>query len=472
MDYKKIGFKSGIEIHQQLEGQKLFCNCPTIIRKVKPDFKFDRRLRASAGESGKVDVAAAYEHQKGKLFTYWGYEDINCLVELDEEPPNPINKEALETALQVASHLKCEIADKIQVMRKTVVDGSNTSGFQRTALIGRNGHVEVNGKKINISSVCLEEEACQVMKRTEEHDTYNLSRLGIPLIEIATDPDMTTPDECKEVAAKIGMILRSTGKCKRGIGSIRQDVNISIKGGARTEIKGFQDLKSIPKVVGNEIKRQQTLIKKGKKIAKEVRKAEADMTTSYLRPMPGASRMYPETDIPPIKPELKDFEEIETIEEKTKRFVKEYNLNKDLASVAVKHANKHKLNMERYFKKYAVQNTFIVELFATIPKDIKKRFDKEVDPEPVADDILAKLDEGKIPTSSITKLLTTYADSGKLNFEKYRGLSEKELEKEIKKIVEKDSEAPIGALMGQVMGKFRGKVEGKKVMQLLKKHKK
>ena len=136
------------------------------------------------------------------------------------------------------------------------------------------GFLEIDGRKIRVPTLCLEEEACQVMKRTKNHDTYNLSRLGIPLIEIATDPDIENPAECMNVAAKIGMILRSTGACKRGIGSIRQDVNISIKGGTRVEIKGFQDLKSIPKVINNEILRHQKILCSGQKMQKEVRKAE------------------------------------------------------------------------------------------------------------------------------------------------------------------------------------------------------
>ncbi|NQU97878.1 Glu-tRNA(Gln) amidotransferase subunit GatE [Candidatus Woesearchaeota archaeon] len=471
MDYKKLGFKSGIEIHQQLEGKKLFCNCTTEIKKEKPDYTFDRRLRASAGESGEVDVAAAHEQAKSKLFTYRGYDDVTCLVEMDEEPPQPINQKALETTLQVAKMLNCEVIDKVQMMRKTVVDGSNTSGFQRTALVGRNGYVKIGNKKFGIPSVCLEEEACQVMKRTKDHDVYNLSRLGIPLIEIATDPDMKTPEECKDVAAKIGMILRSTGACKRGIGSIRQDVNISIKGAERTEIKGFQDLKSIPKVVNHEIKRQQDMIKKKKKINKEVRKAESDFTTSFLRPMPGAARMYPETDIPTITPELKKFKTIETHDDKIKRYKKSYGLNDDFAKLAVKYEDREGINLETYFKKYKLEPKFIVQYFTTIPKEVKKRFSVEVDVKKVSDKILEKSQSGELSTgTAVVDLLADYGKTKKLNFNKFKGVSSGNLEKEIKKIVEKNKNAPIGALMGMVMGKFRGKVDGKKAMEILKRY--
>ncbi|MFH1770553.1 MAG: Glu-tRNA(Gln) amidotransferase subunit GatE [archaeon] len=466
INYKKLGFKAGIECHQQLEGKKLFCNCPTEIRKTEPDFKFGRRLRASAGESGKVDVAASSEQEKNKLFTYWGYDDINCLVEMDEEPPGPINQNALKTAIQVSKMLNCEIFDKIQFMRKTVVDGSNTSGFQRTAIIGRDGFITVNGKKIGIIGVFLEEESCQVMKRTKDHDTYNLSRLGIPLLEIATHPDITNPEECKDVAAKIGMILRSTGACKRGIGSIRQDVNISIKNGARTEIKGFQDLKSIPKVVDNEIKRQKKLLKAKKKVVNEVRKAELDFTTTYLRPMSGASRMYPETDVPTIKPEIGKLEHIETIDEKTVRFKKLYNLNDDYAKIAVK---KEQINFEGYFNKYK-DNKFTVDFFTNIPKELKKRYDVEVDVAEIAEEVFDKVDSGEIPKASVIELLADYGKTKKLDFSKFKGATDDDLEKEIKIIAENNRGASMGALMGMVMAKFKGKVDGKKAMELLQKY--
>ena len=135
MDYSKIGLKSGIEIHQQLEGKKLFCSCPTLLRDDKPDFIIKRKLRAVAGESGKVDVAAKQEQIRGKTFVYQGYSDTTCLVETDSEPPHEMNKDALYTILQLSKLVDAHVSPVVQVMRKTVVDGSNTSGFQRTALV-------------------------------------------------------------------------------------------------------------------------------------------------------------------------------------------------------------------------------------------------------------------------------------------------------------------------------------------------
>jgi len=469
MNYSKLGFKCGIEIHQQLEGKKLFCNCPTEIRKDKPDYTFDRRLRASAGESGKVDVAAAQEQKRNKLFTYWGYDDITCLIEMDEEPPNQVNQDALKTALQVANILNCKISDKVQFMRKTVIDGSNTSGFQRTAIIGRDGYIKVGKKKIGIAGAFLEEEACQIMKRTKDHDTYNLSRLEIPLLEIATEPDITSAEECKDVAAKIGMILRSTGACKRGIGSIRQDVNISIKGGVRTEIKGFQDLKSIPKVIEYEVKRHQKIISKKTKMKNEVRKAESNFTTSFLRLMPGEARMYPETDIPTIIPGKVKFEVIEIIDDKITRFKKEYALNDDYAKLAVKCEDKDGVEIENYLKKYK-DKKLVVDFFTSIPKELKKRFNAEVDTKTIAKEVFEKVNSGDMPKGSVVNLLADYAKSKKLNFNKFKGVSSDALEAEIRMIAENNRGASMGALMGIVMGKFQGKVDGKQAMEFLKKY--
>src|SRR3989338_2009700 len=259
--YEKIGFKAGLEIHQQTEhGGKLFCRCPCIIKDDNYDLTFRRSLRASASELGEIDHAAMYELAKGKYFVYNGYNDTNCLVELDESPPEELNKDALNIALQVSLLLNAKPVDAIQFMRKMVIDGSNVSGFQRTALVAINGYIETSEGRISIPTICLEEEAAKKIEDNEKFRVYNLSRLGIPLIEISTGPDIKSPQGAKEAAEKIGMVLRSVKGIRRGLGSIRQDINVSIKGHPRVEIKGFQDLRSIPKVVEYEVNRQQQLI--------------------------------------------------------------------------------------------------------------------------------------------------------------------------------------------------------------------
>ena len=259
MNYEKVGLKCGIEIHQQLDTCKLFCSCGTTMQQA-PRSEITRKLRAVVGELGEVDPAAAQEAMKGKSFVYRAYDEESCLVEADEEPPHGLNSQALDIALTVAGMLNCDMPDEVHVMRKTVIDGSNTTGFQRTVLVGFNGSLDTDNGRVGITNVCLEEDAAQILERRDGETVYGLDRLGIPLVEIGTDPDIRTPGQAKEVAQKIGMMLRSTGKVKRGLGTIRQDVNISIRGGARVEIKGAQELNMIPALVEQEVLRQQKLI--------------------------------------------------------------------------------------------------------------------------------------------------------------------------------------------------------------------
>jgi len=254
MDYEGLGLKAGIEIHQQLDtAEKLFCRCPTLLRDVdERTGEFSRYLRAMGSESGRIDRAAEEEMKLVRKFTYYTYDTV-CLVEHDEEPPTPMNPEALEVCLTLAKMLDMTPAEQIHTMRKLVIDGSNTSGFQRTALVGFSGALPDG---CLIETICLEEEAAQRV----EDEIFSLDRLGIPLVEITTAPCMHTPEAVQEVAGYIGMVLRSTGRVKRGLGTIRQDINVSIADGARVEIKGVQDLDLIAEVVRREVQRQVALL--------------------------------------------------------------------------------------------------------------------------------------------------------------------------------------------------------------------
>src|SRR3989344_4962673 len=299
MDYAKIGFKSGLEIHQQLDTPKLFSGAPSYLRNDEADYIIKRKLHAVAGESGEVDAAAVHEAIKDKTFYYEGYNDTIGLVELDEEPPREINEEALDVCLQIALLLNCEIYQNTQVMRKTVIDGSNTSGFQRTVLVAHDGYVETSFGKVAIESVCLEEDSARVVSKEKEHAIYRLDRLGIPLIEIASAPTMINAEQVKECALKLGEILRAC-KVKRGIGTIRQDVNVSIRGHERVEIKGFQEPSMFVKTIDKEIERQLKDIESGR-MKGDVRNALPNGESEFLRPMPGRARMYPETDLELLK---------------------------------------------------------------------------------------------------------------------------------------------------------------------------
>lgn len=464
INYRELGFKCGLEIHQQVGSHKLFCRCQTINVDGPTDYQITRRLRGVVGETGEIDIAAKFETEKGKYFTYEGHSANTCLIELDESPPNPISEEALEIALKVALLLNAKIIDEIQVMRKTVVDGSNVSGFQRTALVAMDGFVESSFGMVKIPTICLEEEAAQKIDEGKDFVRYKLDRLGIPLIEIATDSIIKSPEHAKEVAGYIGMVLRSVEGVKRGLGTIRQDVNISIEGGARTEIKGFQDLKSIPKVIEYEIKRQVEAIKHDKKLEKEVRKAEQDFTTSFLRPLPGAARLYPETDVLPVKIDKKHIEELrkklpKLLTEKVDEFAKKYNITKEMAKELVDSAD-----FEYLKQKFKNKDTWvIVRALINTPTEIKAKLNAED-----FEEVISYYYNGKIAKEAIIDLLERKASGGKVKISEFETVSEKDLEKEIRKIIEEKPGLNVSAYMGLVMAKYRGKVDGGKVMEIVK----
>lgn len=263
LDYNKIGLKVGLEIHQQLKtSTKLFCSCPPELFKDIPTIVFLRRLRPTQSELGQIDPSAFFEFNKGMKVLYEANRKTACLVEMDEEPPHPLSIEAVEVVLMASLMMNAKPVDEVHVMRKTVIDGSNTTGFQRTSIIALDGWINVNEKIIPIQAASLEEDAAR--KIATEADgkiiRYRIDRLGIPLIEVTTGPVIYSPQEAQEVALAIGRILRDTGKVMRGLGTIRQDLNVSIPNGALIEIKGVQALDLISTVVEYEVQRQLGLI--------------------------------------------------------------------------------------------------------------------------------------------------------------------------------------------------------------------
>jgi glutamyl-tRNA(Gln) amidotransferase subunit E len=261
IDYGSIGLKVGIEIHRQLDTRKkLFCDCPTTMSDADPSVRFLRRLRPTQSELGQVDPAALFEFQKGRAIIYESDDRTSCLVEMDEEPPKDLNPEAVEIALAASALTNAEPVDEIHVMRKIVIDGSNTTGFQRTCVVAMDGWVTVDEKKIPIQQISLEEDAARKTSESGLTVNYRIDRLGIPLIEISTGPVITSPEETERVAKAIGDILRDTGRVKRGLGTVRQDLNVSIRDGALIEIKGVQELDLISKVISYEVSRQLELL--------------------------------------------------------------------------------------------------------------------------------------------------------------------------------------------------------------------
>ncbi len=468
MDYKELGFKAGLEVHQQIDTKKLFCNCPPLVNDPNEYYlEIERTLTLSESELGKKDIAAEFEAKKQKTFIYQAKPTSSCLVELDESPPYPLNHNALKVVLEVAKLVNAEIVDDVHVMRKIVLDGSNVSGFQRTALVARNGFINTSKGKVTIPTIYLEEEAAKKVSETEKTVTYGLDRLGVPLIEISTGPELQDPEHVKEAASALGMILRSTEKVKRGLGSIRQDVNISIKNHPRVELKGFQDLVSIPKVIDKEIDRQ--LTEKDK--VSHVRKVEPNYSTSFLRPKKGSARLNPEKEKTPIEITKKLLDSIkipELITERAVNFEKKYNLSAQYSQEIVK----RNIPFDYYAEKYNIEPKIIAHTLLEVPKELKSRFNlaKEITKENF-EFIFSQLEKKKISREAILETLKSIIEGKKPEIEKYQETSLDEVESFIKELVEKNPNVSIGGLMGDIMKKFKGSIDGSLAMKLLKKYK-
>jgi glutamyl-tRNA(Gln) amidotransferase subunit E len=613
MDYKKIGFKAGLEIHQQLDTHKLFCNCCSEITE-DIDYSFTRFLRPTQSELGDVDRAALAEAKKNRCFLYTASNKSTCLVEADEEPPHNANIEAVDTCLTMAVLLNCSIVDEIHFMRKIVIDGSNTSGFQRTGLIALNGKLD----DVGIQTIALEEDAARKIDEKGKTVNYGLDRLGIPLIEIATDPDIKNPEHVRKTAEKIGLLLRATGKVKKGLGTIRQDINVSVSGGARVEIKGVQSLSSISKVAENEVLRQLGLIKiketlnkrinvkdlenikilditknlqicksnivqkqikngcakaiklpgfsgllkqketrLGKEFAvhariacgiggiihsdelpgygltqkdveelhkiiqtkeydafviaigketivditlktvierakssllgvtNEVRRAVIDDSTEYLRPMPGAARMYPETDVQPIKiTEEKKNKIIKNLPERPKekhnRFIKQYNLNKEQAKQIL--SSGYENDFENLVKKYPSMKNIIIRTFLNTFSELsKENIDISIITEEMLSNVFSGLLKEKYAKEAIPLLLRYLALNPKATIDtaiqncELSTTDTKEIEKLAEKIIQERLDfvkqkglGAVGPLMGIIMKELRGRADGKMISSILK----
>ncbi|MBK5114074.1 MAG: Glu-tRNA(Gln) amidotransferase subunit GatE [Candidatus Heimdallarchaeota archaeon] len=266
IDFKKMGFRAGIEVHHQIKTKrKLFCNCPPILCDGEPDYLFERYFRPVLGEMGDFDAGMLIEFEKGYRVIYHAYEASVCNYEQDEQPPFWPDYEGIYMGYELAHWLNFSaLVDEVVVSRKQYLDGSITTGFQRTMIVARDGWVPVNGKKIKITNLTVEEDAARKIKTENFGRTvyYNLDRLGIPLVEVISDhEDCDNPDDFKKLAEYIGLTLRLSGIAQRGIGSVRQDVNFSIKGGNRVEIKGVQDLDTFVDLARREVARQDMLIK-------------------------------------------------------------------------------------------------------------------------------------------------------------------------------------------------------------------
>ena len=611
-DYEELGLIAGLEIHQQLDtATKLFCECPTTRREPEESTRtFRRYLHPTKSELGELDAAAVEESRVDREFEYLAF-DTTCLVEEDDEPPGKVDGEALETALEISALLSMNPVDQVHVMRKIVVDGSNTTGFQRTMLVAGDGVIQTDDGAVGIEDLMLEEESAQRIEETDDGVRYGLDRLGIPLVEIGTRPDIRTPEQAREAAERIGMLLRSTGKVKRGLGTIRQDVNVSIADGARVEIKGVQSLDEIDDIVRNEVQRQAELLEiadelqeknasvgdsqevsavfsdtesgvirgalsgDGKAMAvplggfdglvgrellpdrrlgtefadhakrhgaggifhtdelpaygvtedevdalreavgagsddavalvadtadtaelainavaerakaaiagvpEETRDALEGGTTRYLRPLPGAARMYPETDVPPVEPDPSDIDPPELLTEKVERYQTELGLNEGLAEQVA--YGRRMPTFERAVE-MGVDPTLAADTLESTLTGLRR---DGVPVENLGDEqfegLFELLASGDIATEGIPELLTALAenpDSAASELAKEAGLGsagEDEVREAVVAVVARNDEqvreegmAAFSGLMGECMGALRGKAEGDVVSRILR----
>jgi glutamyl-tRNA(Gln) amidotransferase subunit E len=616
-----INLKVGLEIHQQLAtGTKLFCQCDCN-EDEEYTLVLSRNLRPAQSELGIIDPAALFEFKKIQSVKYHAASRTSCLVEADEEPPHHVNRDALESALIFSLALDSDIFDEIHVMRKIVIDGSNTGGFQRTMLISMGGFIEVNGKKTGVQSICLEEDAAKLISDNNNLREYGLDRLGIPLVEIALEPISGTPQEVMQLALGLGRILRASKRVARGIGSIRQDVNISIENGRVVEIKGVQKLEQLVKVIEYEVIRQHGLMiianilknergiaeiridnrivdvtailrasssKKileslkdqntvykaikiegfagilgyepydkirlgkelsqivrfygiggifhsdelpgygiskedvdniGKKLAirsrdafiiiggilanvssaiesliqrlevvlegvpAETRAATQSGETVYIRPRPGSARMYPETDIAPIKVDNLLLDPLRQkiprpIEEYTNELISNYGLNKKLAEEIF---DSQYLNLfEKIVSSTKISPTFIAsKLTEDITNLERQGYDSSILTQERLIEIFNELDHGKIAKESVTLLyqkLMNYEIKNLNEFESgIETMTEHQLEEEINGILCKHLDTirekgmnSMGMLMGRTMAVLRGRSDGQKINAILK----
>ena len=607
-EYEELGLVAGLEIHQQLDTTtKLFCNCPTERREPEASVRsFARYLHPTKSELGELDEAALEESRVDREFEYLTFEST-CLVEEDDEPPHRLDEEALRTALEIAALLDCEVVDRAHVMRKIVVDGSNTSGFQRSALLATDGEIETDEGPVGIADMLLEEESAARIEEREGGVTYGLDRLGIPLVEIGTDPDIRSPEQARQAAERIGMLLRSTGKVKRGLGTIRQDVNVSIEAGARVELKGVQSLDDIDDIVANEVGRQVELLEiaeelRGRDAAvadpqnvtevfadtdsgvvagaesvtavrlegfdglvgreiqpdrrlgtelsdhakrhgaggifhtdelpaygvteaevealreavdaddadavalvaadadvaetaieavagraetaiggvpEETRGAEEAGTSRYLRPLPGAARMYPETDVPPVEPDPAAVDPPELLTERVARYREEYGLGEDLAEQVA--YGRHMPTFEAAVERGVDPTTAADTLESTLTELRRDDVAVEALAERHLLGTLETVEVGDLPNEGIGPVLRTLAADPDRTVEAAMeaadvgGVDREAVRKVVVEVVERnadqvDSEGmgAFSGLMGECMGELRGKADGEVVSELLR----
>lgn len=464
MNYKDLKLKCGLEIHFQLDTKhKLFCNCLTTQSEKNPIAIIERKQHPVPSELGEIDVASQFEYLRDRTFFYQVFEKESCLVESDSEPPHSINKEALEMAIKVGLILNCRIVDEIYVMRKTIIDGSNTSGFQRSLIIAKDGFFEYKNNKIGINYVVLEEDSAAIVKEENGKVFYRLNRLGIPLVEISTQTlEGFDKDEIMNIAYTLGLYVKSVAKIKKGIGSIRQDINISILNKPRVEIKGIQELSLIPKVIDYEVKRMMK-----EEVKEETRAANPDGSTRFLRPLPGAARMYPETDIEPIEIPKKLIKKLLKelpipLTKKLEEYKNKYNISEDLVYKISK--SEYVDLIDKIISRIKVQPKIIISFFTSTLINLKRKgYQVDKIDEKKFFQIFELLEKRKIIKESLEILVEKICENLELEpkqvIEKFdlKPLTKEKVEELVKDYRKKFKDK--SKLFGILMKEFRGKID-------------
>jgi glutamyl-tRNA(Gln) amidotransferase subunit E len=261
-DYEAAGLISGLEVHQQLlTSHKLFCRCPAGLYTETHDGEVLRHMRPTLSELGEYDGTALMEFKTKKEIVYLLNHLNVCTYEMDDTPPFLVNQEAIDVAMELCLTMNMDIIDEVHIARKQYLDGSIPTGFQRTAIVGVNGTIPFKGRPLTITHVSIEEDSCREVSDRGHRIVWRTDRLGMPLTETVTGPELRTPQEVREAILLCGLVSRSTGRVRTGIGASRQDVNVSVRGGNRVEIKGVPKAIYAVKLVHNEGIRQSNLLK-------------------------------------------------------------------------------------------------------------------------------------------------------------------------------------------------------------------
>ncbi|MCK5075599.1 MAG: Glu-tRNA(Gln) amidotransferase subunit GatE [Calditrichia bacterium] len=308
-DYAELGLKAGLEIHQQLfTEKKLFCRCPAGHYTEEYDAEILRHMRPTLSELGEYDGTALMEFKTKKEIIYQINHKTVCTYEMDDTPPFEINQQALDIALEIAMLMNYKMVSEIHIARKQYLDGSIPTGFQRTTIVGIDGWIPYKGRKIGLIQLGLEEDSCREVSDIGHERVYRADRLGMPLIETVTQPEMKTPQEVAEVANILRWLARSTGKVRTGIGAARQDVNVSITGGTRIEIKGVSRIPAIPRLIYNEALRQYSLLQ----IRKDL-KIRGITEKTFIAESADVTRLLKNTEWDPIRRAIKHNWEIHCV---------------------------------------------------------------------------------------------------------------------------------------------------------------